>query len=117
MTLLPRLHRRAVLQGLAGTTVALPVLEAMGKDVVEQLPRRFCALYTANAMSLPKEEHKLDEWSWFPTTKGKEFVCGKSTEPLAPFRQHFSFLGGLYHPNGTLADPHICSDMWLTGAP
>ena len=26
-------------------------------------------------------------------------------------------MGGLYHPNGPKADPHICSDMWLTGAP
>src|ERR1041384_3389466 len=28
-----------------------------------------------------------------------------------------SFLGGLYNPNGIKADQHICSDMWLTGAP
>ena len=27
------------------------------------------------------------------------------------------FLGGLQHPNGAKADPHMCSDMWLTGAP
>jgi hypothetical protein len=26
-------------------------------------------------------------------------------------------MGGLEHPNGPKADPHICSDMWLTGAP
>jgi hypothetical protein len=26
-------------------------------------------------------------------------------------------MGGLYHLNGPKADPHICSDMWLTGAP
>ena len=26
-------------------------------------------------------------------------------------------MGGLYHPNGPKADPHVCSDMWLTGAP
>ena len=26
-------------------------------------------------------------------------------------------MGGLYHPSGAKADPHICSDMWLTGAP
>ncbi len=28
-----------------------------------------------------------------------------------------SFLGGLHHPSGPKADPHVCSDMWLTGAP
>lgn len=109
--------RRAVLKGIAGATLALPILEAMGKEVAEKPPRRFCALYTANGMSLPKKEHGIDDWSWFPTTKGKDFVFGKSTEPLSPFGKQLSFLGGLHHPSGPKADPHICSDMWLTGAP
>lgn len=113
----PKLDRRSVLKGIAGATLALPVLEAMGKEVVEQTPRRFCALYTANGMSLPKSEHDIDDWHWFPSDTGREFEFGKSTEPLSAFREQVSFLGGLYHPNGTLADPHICSDMWLTGAP
>ena len=112
-----KIDRRAVLQGLAGVTLALPVLEAMGKEVAEQTPRRFCALYTANGMSLPSEKHGLADWSWFPTKEGRDFEFGKSTAPLAPFREHVSFLGGLYHPSGPKADPHLCSDMWLTGAP
>ena len=41
----------------------------------------------------------------------------KSTQPLEPFQNKLSFLGGLYHPNGPKADPHQCSDMWLTGSP
>ena len=86
MTSSQLLDRRSVLQGVAGMTLALPVLEAMGKEVSEQPPRRFCALYTANGMSLPKKEHKIDDWSWFPTVKGKKFAFGKSTEPLSPFR-------------------------------
>ena len=99
-------------------TLALPVLEAMGKDVVEKTPRRFCALYTANGMSLPHAKHGIDEWSWFPRAEQDgEFVFGKSTEAFAPFRQQLSFMGGLYHPNGPKSDPHVCSDMWLTGAP
>jgi hypothetical protein len=86
--------------------------------VADRVPRRFCALYTANGMSLPREEHGIGEWSWFPTAEQHgEFVFGKSTEPLSPFRKQLSFLGGLYHPNGPKNDPHICSDMWLTGAP
>jgi hypothetical protein len=113
-----RIHRRAVLKGIAGAALALPVLEAMGKEVVEKTPRRFCALYTANGMSLPRPEHGIDEWNWFPSsTENGKFVFGKSTEPLTPFREHLSFLGGLYHDNGSKADPHVCSDMWLTGAP
>ncbi|MAT15669.1 MAG: hypothetical protein CMJ46_10425 [Planctomyces sp.] len=112
-----KLNRRSVLKGLAGATLALPVLEAMGSEVSQQVPRRFCALYTANGMSLPKEEHGIDDWHWFPEEVGSEFQFNKSTEPLSPFRQQLSFLGGLHHPNGTKADPHTCSDMWLTGAP
>src|SRR5215469_7133342 len=113
-----RLDRRAFLKGLGGVTLALPVLDAMGAEVTEQIPRRFCAIYTANGMSLPKEEHGIPEWRWFPDkTENGEFVFGKSTEPYAPFRKQISFLGNMYHPNGPKADPHTCSDMWLTGAP
>ncbi len=112
-----RLDRRAVLKGIAGTTLALAVLEAMGAEVSEQTPRRFCALYTANGMSLPNEKNEIDEWSWFPKTVGREFEFGASTAPLKPFRNQVSFLGGLYHESGPKADPHVCSDMWLTGAP
>src|SRR3569623_617612 len=113
-----QLDRRAFLYGLGGAALALPVLDAMGAEISEKIPRRFCALYTANGMSLPRKEHKIDEWSWFPTAeKNGEFVFGKSTEPRAPFRKHLSFMGGLHHPSGPKADPHVCSDMWLTGAP
>ena len=113
-----KLDRRAFLKGTAGMTLALPVLEAMGKDVVEKTPRRFCALYTANGMSLPHAKHGIDELSWFPRAEQDgELVFGKSTEAFAPFRQQLSFMGGLYHPNGPKSDPHVCSDMWLTGAP
>lgn len=112
------LDRRAFLKGLGGVSLALPVLDAMGAEVTNQIPRRFCAIYTANGMSLPKEEHGLDEWSWFPRAeKNGDFVFGKSTEPFSPFRKQMSFLGGLHHPSGPKADPHTCSDMWLTGAP
>jgi Protein of unknown function (DUF1552) len=98
--------------------LALPVLDAMGSEVAEQPPRRFCALYTANGMSLPRAKNRIDEWSWFPTAEENgKFVFGKSTAPLSPFRDQLSFLGGLYHPSGPKADPHVCSDMWLTGAP
>lgn len=113
-----RIDRRAFLKGMGGAALALPILDAMGAEVTGQIPRRFCALYTANGMSLPKSEHDLAEWSWFPAAeRNGEFVFGNSTEPLSPFRKQLSFMGGLYHPSGPKADPHLCSDMWLTGAP
>ncbi|HYI97466.1 MAG TPA: DUF1552 domain-containing protein [Bryobacteraceae bacterium] len=111
-----QLDRRAFLKGV-GVSLALPVLDAMGAEVTDQIPRRFCAIYTANGMSLPNSDHGINEWSWFPNGSGSDFVFGKSTEPLTPFRKQLSFMGGMMHPNGPKADPHICSDMWLTGAP
>ena len=62
-----RLDRRAVLKGLAGVTLALPLLEAMGKEVA------------VNGMSLPNPQHGIDEWSWFSKTEGRAFEFGKST--------------------------------------
>lgn len=118
MRLRRKIDRRAFLQGIGGMALALPVLDAMGSEVTGEIPRRFCAIYTANGMSLPNHDHGIDEWSWFPTAQQNgQFVFGKSTEPLSRFRDKLSFLGGLYHPSGTKADPHVCSDMWLTGAP
>jgi hypothetical protein len=114
-----KLSRREVLKGVAGVTLALPFLEAMGTEPSLEMPRRFCALYTANGMSLPKTDNQLDDWSWFPRQVDEtgKFVFGQSTRPLERFREQLSFLGGLYHPSGPKADPHTCSDMWLTGAP
>ena len=76
-----KLDRRAVLKGAAGVTLSLPVLDAMGAQVVEAIPKRFCALYTANGMSLPKSDHGIDQWSWFPRAQenGPSWgLCGQS---------------------------------------
>ncbi len=111
------LHRRTVLQGLGGLSLPLPALSVHACESSAKEPRRFCAIYTANGMCLPNPKNEIEDWSWFPSKTGNDFVFNKSTEPLSPFREKLSFLGGLYHPNGTKADPHVCSDMWLTGAP
>ena len=113
-----KLDRRAVLKGMAGVALPLPLLEAMGKEVSEETPRRFCAFYIANGMALPEKKLGIDEWSWFPQVgEDGKFVFGKSTEPLSPYRKQLSFLSSLQHANGPRNDPHVCSDMWLTGAP
>ncbi len=113
-----QIDRRAFLTGLGGAALALPALDAMGAEVTNNPPRRFCAIYTANGMSLPRVDHGIDDWSFFPTAKkGDEFVFGNSTQPLSPYRKQLSFMGGMHHPSGPKSDPHTCSDMWLTGAP
>lgn len=112
-----RVDRRWVLKGIAGVCLPLPALEIMGREAIESRPKRFCAIYTANGMCLPAPANQIDDWSWFPADKGRDFQFNKSTTPLSPFREQLSFMGGLHHPSGTKADPHVCSDMWLTGAP
>ena len=79
MTMPLKLDRRAFLQGLGGVALALPALDAMGAEVTERLPRRFCAIYTANGMSLPKSDHGIDDWSWFPTSEcnGSSFSASR----------------------------------------
>ena len=52
-----KLDRRAFLKGIGGAMLALPVLDAMGAEVTDETPRRFCAIYTANGMSLPKSRY------------------------------------------------------------
>ena len=114
------INRRWFLRSAAGVSLILPRLDLFASETdsdAAKIPRRFCAMYTANGMCLPAEGNGIDEWSWFPKTTGSDFTFGKSTEPFAPLRDQVSFLSGLYHPNGTKADPHVCSDMWLTGAP
>ncbi len=73
MTSSIQLDRRAMLKCLAGVTLALPLLEAMGMDVAAKTPRRFCAMYTANGMSLPNPKHGIDE----P-------CCGRSPDRATP---------------------------------
>lgn len=111
------LNRRMLLKGLGGVALPLPALELLGSSIATNMPRRFCAIYTANGMCLPNPKNQIDDWRWFPATTGRDFKFNKSTEPLSPFRDKLSFMGGMYHPSGVKADPHVCSDMWLTGAP
>ncbi len=82
-----QLDRRAFLRGLGGVTLALPVLDAMGTGSGQSdFHAASVRMYTANGMSLPRPEHNIAEWSWFPTAEQNgEFVFGKSTEPLSPF--------------------------------
>ena len=83
-----KLDRRAFLKGTAGATLALPVLEAMGSEVLEVAPRRFCAIYTANGMSLPQAKHNIDAWSWFPRlNKDGHFLFGKSSSKVTSHKK------------------------------
>ena len=114
-----KLNRRSVLKGFAGVSLALPTLEIMGEEVLKESNRakRFCALYTANGMSHPQEKNKIDHWNWYPSETGRNFKFNESTKAFEKLRNQVTMFGGFGHKNAILSDPHVCSDMWLTGAP
>ena len=89
------LSRRTVLRGL-GTTMALPVLEAMlpatafaaPKKASGKLPLRMAFVYSPNGMHMP---------DWTPTSEGADFKVPWILEPLADLREQWSVLSGLAH--------------------
>ena len=113
-----KLPRRTFLKGL-GASLALPCLEAMGEEALKEQNniRRSCHIYFGNGVSLPPESNPIHkDWHWFPHKTGSDYVMTEPLKPLAPYRKKMSIVGGLHHPNAALADIHVCSDIWMTGA-
>jgi hypothetical protein len=82
--------RRTVLRGL-GTTLALPLMEAMLPSAhAAQLrrPKRLAIFYTPNGMIMQ---------SFRPKEAGKGYTLPPTLEPLAPFRDRFAVISGLAH--------------------
>src|SRR6516162_2124414 len=85
------LPRRTVLRGI-GTTLALPLLEAMlppfsGRARAATKPvSRFLAFYTPNGMAMEY---------WTPKAEGKDFDLPPILEPLAPYRDQMIVLSGI----------------------
>ena len=81
------LPRRTVLKGF-GTTLALPVLEAMVprmRGAVNPV-QRFQAFYVPNGMAMEY---------WTPKGEGKDFEISPILEPLAPFRDQMLVFSGI----------------------
>jgi hypothetical protein len=83
--------RRRVLRGL-GTTVALPLLDAMiapvsvrGQTNGKPIPR-FQTFYVPNGMAMEY---------WSPKEEGRDFELSPILEPLAPFRDRMLVLSGI----------------------
>ncbi len=89
------LHRRTVLRGL-GTTLALPVLDAMvpalaRAQTAAKAPTRLSIVYLPNGIM-------MDQWT--PDTAGTGFKMKPILEPLTPFRDRMLILSGLSHNSG-----------------
>lgn len=92
-----RISRRTALRGL-GTTMALPLLDAMlpigalaGNADSIPSPKRMAFFYVPNGVHLP---------DWTPAAEGAEFELPWILEPLAPVKQKLLVLSGLTHAKG-----------------
>jgi hypothetical protein len=87
------LDRRTLLRGL-GTTIALPLLDAMipGAQAAEPAirPKRLQVFYTPNGMIMN---------SYVPERVGYNYPMSPTLAPLEPYRNQFTVVSGLAHYN------------------
>ena len=105
------ISRRALLQGAAGTAVALPLLDAMLPALAAQSKSaakpqlRFGGVYVPNGV-LPDR--------WHPTKVGRDFEFKPVMKPLEPFRDSLFTVSGLI-ASGTPGPHPGASCGWLNG--
>lgn len=91
------LDRRTFLRGALGTTVALPLLDAMIPAATAQAQTaarerfRFGAIYMPNG---------IYPGMWHPEQAGRDFEFNQIMKPLEPFRPYLTTISGLKAPDG-----------------
>jgi hypothetical protein len=105
--------RRVFLQG-AGTTLSLPLIQAMVPAMTAlaqtpaQPPVRFGAVYVPNGVST---KH------WFPATSGAGIDFTPILKPLESQRRQLNVIGNLSRAGGkSVTDHAVSSAGWLSGA-
>jgi len=105
----PRISRRTFLRG-AGVTLALPLLEAMlpsrARAAAAPPPRRMLCINTTLGLHTP---------NLFPEKAGKDYVPTPYLEAIKEFRNEFTILSGLSHPE--VDGGHAAERCFLTAAP
>lgn len=106
----PALGRRTFLRGM-GTTIALPLLEAMAPAFAKaadaaDVPRRMVAIET-NMGIMPQ--------FFFPEKSGRDFALSPYLERLKDHREQFTVFSGVSHPGVT--GGHAAERCFLTGTP
>jgi hypothetical protein len=105
------LPRRTFLRGL-GTTLALPLLDAM----VPALAVRAQAAQPAQRLGFVYVPHGVILNQWTPASPGPGFELPPILRPLESFRDTLTVVSNLARPENLLQD-HACTGSWLTGVP
>ena len=106
-----KLHRRTLLRG-AGVAVALPLLDAMtrrtsaGQESAPSTKRRMVCINTPLGLHPP---------AFFPEKAGKDYALSPYLEVLKEFRNDFTVMSGLSHPD--VGASHDSNSSFLTAAP
>ena len=106
-----KLHRRTLLRG-AGVAIALPLLDAMtlrtsaGKETAPSVKRRMVCINTPLGLHPP---------AFFPEKAGKDYELSPYLEVLKDFRDDFTVMSGLSHPD--VGPSHDSNSSFLTAAP
>jgi hypothetical protein len=106
------ISRRAVLKGI-GTTIALPLLDAMNpaatawaQTAAGKTPKRFAFVGFPHGAVMDR---------WVPKTAGTDFEMSPILEPLAPFRKDLTIVSGLRNKPAESPEPHgYIEPAWLT---
>ena len=111
------LARRTVLRGL-GTTLALPLLDAMVPALVAQAKTAAKAKRRLGIVYVP---HGAVMKTWTPDTEARGFALPPALEPLAAYRRHLVVVTGLDHapaaqlPGEPAGGHGRIGGAWLTG--
>src|SRR5438128_6779429 len=104
--------RRTFLKG-AGTSLALPLLEAMvpalatARQIAAWQPKRLSIVYAANGMIMSK---------WTPAKTGPGYEMTPILQPVSPFRDQLLVLTGLTHNEGRAHPDESTGDHARAGA-
>jgi Protein of unknown function (DUF1552) len=107
-----RISRRTMLKGI-GTTIALPLLDAMNPAATAwaQTP----AGSTPKRLAFIGFPHGAIMDRWSPKQTGTDFEMSPILEPLQPFRKHLTIVSGLRNKPAETPEPHGYIEMtWLT---
>jgi len=106
------ISRRTALKGI-GTTIALPLLDAMNPAAT--LSAQTAAGSTPKRFAFVGFPHGAVMDRWSPKQAGTDYEMSPILEPLAPFRKHLTIVSGLRNKPAETPEPHAYIEpTWLT---